>query len=695
MLETTRREFLGTVAAAASASPSAGSSARPRLWIDPKLAALPQRPWRKVHLDFHNSQHVPAIGEQFNADEFGDRLHEAAVNAIVVFAKDMHGYFYYPSRFGPVHPGLKFDLLGQQVSACRKRGIAVYAYYCTTWDNYLAERHPEWLVFKRDRTTYLPKFDATPGWTALCLSREPFVELMLEHTREFVSRYELDGAWFDMPVPIDGECFCDECLRQIRGSGLDPFDTAAQRNHKHTLHKRFLERLTAEVRQARPGCQVDYNGQGVYGLGERVRFMDNVDIEALPTAFWGYWYFPAITRYARTFGVTTYGMTGRFKAAWADFGGLKLPSQLETELAAIVAQGARCDIGDQMPPKGRLDPAVYHVIGSAYRKVAELEPYLDGAAPVTEAALLTSGLPLEGPGTEENYGLVKLLTEARLQFDIVEPQAEFERYGLVVLPESLAAGGALAKRLLAFAESGGAVLACGRSGRGWLDPAGLRYEGESPFQPAYLVPKVVLREGMPRYEYALYQGASQWTASPPARVLATLGEPAFQRGAQHYTSHAQTPFDHDTSYAVLAVSGRLGLIGFPLGKSYYSEGYWVYRAGFERVLNEVFPARVVSTNAPLSSEVTVTHQAARAGRPERYLVHIVNFSAVRRSPKHPDFYEDPIPLSDVRVRLNLPVKVGSARAVVSNVSLPARAAAGGVEVTVPRIPIHEIVVFEA
>jgi hypothetical protein len=98
----------------------------PRFWIDDQRASLPSRPWRKVHLDFHNSQYVGHFGEKFNPDEFGDRLLEANVNAIVVFAKDMHGYFYYPSKSGPVHPGLSSDLLGEQVVACRQRKIAVF-----------------------------------------------------------------------------------------------------------------------------------------------------------------------------------------------------------------------------------------------------------------------------------------------------------------------------------------------------------------------------------------------------------------------------------------------------------------------------------------------------------------------------------------------------------------------------------------
>src|SRR5918995_866246 len=332
------------------------SSARP-LWIDERQRALPLRPWRKIHLDFHNSEHIPRIGEAFDADEFGDRLVDAHVDAIVVFAKDMHGYFYYPSEYGPVHPGLSFDLLGAQVEACRRRNIKVYAYYCTTWDNYLAEHHPEWLVWKRDRTTYLPAFDEPPSWTALCLTNEPFVQLMLDHSREVLERYELDGIWYDMPLPIGGECFCRNCLTSLRDAGEDPFDASVQRRHKQALLVDFLRRTRELAHAVRPGCQVDHNNQTRLGLGERAPFLDNIDIEALPTAFWGYWYFPMTVRYARTFGRSVYGMSGRFHRSWADFGGLKHPTQLRTELAGIIANGAACDLGDQLPPPGRLDPA--------------------------------------------------------------------------------------------------------------------------------------------------------------------------------------------------------------------------------------------------------------------------------------------------------------------------------------------------
>ncbi len=77
------------------------------------------------------------------------------------------------------------------------------------------------------------------------------------------------------------------------------------------------------------------------------------------------------------------------------------------------------------------------------------------------------------------------------------------------------------------------------------------------------------------------------------------------------------------------------------------------------------------------------------------MVHIVNYSPVRKTPKHTDFYDDPVPLSNVTVRLNLPLKVSTAKALYAGEELQVRRhAGGGVEVLVPRVDIYEVVCFE-
>ena len=285
--------------------------------------------------------------------------------------------------------------------------------------------------------------------------------------------------------------------------------------------------------------------------------------------------------------------------------------------SAFVSQGARCDIGDQIHPDGRLDPAVYHVIGQAYQHIERIEPYLDQAVPVTEAALLGSG---DAPCNEVNYGWVKLLNESKVQFDIVERDVKWEeRYGLLVLPENLSVDQGLASRLQAFIDSGGAVIAAHTSGvlagtdKSWLEKYGLHYAGKSPFIPAYMVPRVNFTGDIPSYAYALYEGASQWRAESPAATLAALGEPLFQRSPEHYNSHLQTPFDHTTSYAALARSGRLALIAFPLGQGYYNQGFWIYRNAFQKVLSEILPVPLIQSDAILDYGHVLTANASRRG----------------------------------------------------------------------------------
>jgi hypothetical protein len=130
-----------------------------KVWIDPSIAAWRPVPWRKVHIEYHTSRHMPKLAEHFNADEFGDRLLAAHVNGATVFAKDMYGYSYFPCMQGRMHPNLSFDLLGAQVAALRKRKIWVLAYYMLTWNPELAERHPEWLVVHKPGDKSRPKLE--------------------------------------------------------------------------------------------------------------------------------------------------------------------------------------------------------------------------------------------------------------------------------------------------------------------------------------------------------------------------------------------------------------------------------------------------------------------------------------------------------------------------------------------------------
>jgi hypothetical protein len=262
---------------------------------------------------------------------------------------------------------------------------------------------------------------------------------------------------------------------------------------------------------------------------------------------------------------------------------------------------------------------------------------------------------------------------------------------------------ALGRQFQAYLDGGGAIIASynalriAGTDRIWAADLDLTYAGESPFKPVYLKLGSTLSAELPDYEFALYDGAAQWqpAAGHADVTLATLAEPLFQRSPAHYTSHGQTPVDRVTGYAAVVRQERLAATAFPLGTSYYRHGYWIYRAIFAQLLDAVLPVRLTSTNAPLSTEVTVTHQVEQGDRPERWMVHVVNFSPNRRGPEHPEYIEDPIPLHDVEVNLAVGAVIRRAYLAADGTELSLDRAAHGWSVTIPRVEFGAIAVLEA
>ena len=99
---------------------------------------------RQVHLDFHTSELMPAVGSAFDAKQFQKALKLGHVNSITIFAKCHHSWSYYPTKAGMKHPTLKTDLLGRQIAACHEIGVRCPIYVTVGWSANEAEKHPEW-----------------------------------------------------------------------------------------------------------------------------------------------------------------------------------------------------------------------------------------------------------------------------------------------------------------------------------------------------------------------------------------------------------------------------------------------------------------------------------------------------------------------------------------------------------------------
>jgi hypothetical protein len=121
----------------------------------------------------------------------------------------------------------------------------------------------------------------------------------------------------------------------------------------------FKQEMTQYVRERNTDCTIFYNAGHIGPRHRQVKHAySHFELESLPGGEWGYLHFPATIRYARTLGLECVGMTGKFHTSWGDFHSFKNLQALRYECLRMLTHGAKCMIGDQLHPDGRIDSFV-------------------------------------------------------------------------------------------------------------------------------------------------------------------------------------------------------------------------------------------------------------------------------------------------------------------------------------------------
>ena len=96
-------------------------------------------------------------------------------------------------------------------------------------------------------------------------------------------------------------------------------------------------------------------------------------------------------------------------------------------------------MGDQLHPDGLIDRDVYNLIGSVYQEVERREPWCVDAHAVTDIAVLSLEKAVSSSWADAipaaTFGVVRMLEELSMQFDIVDTQADFMPYKLIILAD--------------------------------------------------------------------------------------------------------------------------------------------------------------------------------------------------------------------------------------------------------------------
>jgi len=596
---------------------------------------------RQVHLDFHTSPFIPGVGEDFDAKEFAATLKRAHVNSITIFAKCHHGYTYYPSKVCTPHPTLApgRDLLGEQIEALHREGIRCPIYITVGWDALATQMHPDWRAMFKDGQ--FGDWKGQPGqWQFINWLHPDFQQHLEDITRETLTRYgkEVDGYFYDICFFLKGACWSPESRKFREKHHLLDDSLAGHERFMAKAQETFSKRYWDIIRAARPDATVFFNaGSDTFlepGLGGRARYgnMSHMEIESLPSGFWGYFHFPRLARSAGHWGKPWLGMTGRFQTMWGDFGGLKPQAALEFECFRPQAWGGGNSVGDQLPPRGKLDPAAYDLIGAVYEQVAAAEPFYAGSEPLVQVGITTSGTPgLDGDETaKSDEGAIQMCEEAHYECQLLDADNDLEGLELVILGDSTTLTPDFVEKLRAYHEGGGKLLisnkgGCDASGKWALDFLPVQVESECEFFPAYWRTSRVFSPELARTDRVFYQQGLVVTA-PGCEVLAERVLPYFNRDAVRFCSHLQTPPRPEGSGQPVIVAGeRFVYFADPVFREYRQSGNIAVRDAWRLAVRRLIGP------APFGEGLASTIQVYPRKRGNNLLLTLLHYIPVRKA----------------------------------------------------------------
>lgn len=651
-------------------------------------------PSRQVHLDFHTSEHIGNIGGEFDKEQFQNALKEGHVNSITVFGKCHHGYFYYPTTVGTIHPGLQEgrDLAGEMMEACHEIGVYAPLYLTLGWSALDAVEHPEWIARAKDGSYTGAHYDfsakpedARPenSWVHLC-SAGGYRQYLYEMTKEACERYEkLDGLFFDIVFVYDA-CYCDSCVAGMRKMGLNLENEEDAKKYYQIQKKETLDGIRDILFRYHPEASVFFNSGGAEIHMPQWHYAStHFEMEDLPTVWGGYDKMPMRARYFAGLGKDYLGMTGKFHRSWGEFGGYKTPEALRFECASMMANGARCSVGDQLHPYGKMDEETYKNIGYAYSYVEQIEEYCFDTQETARLGVMIS------TDTNVNEAMAKLLLDCHVDFDVVHDEKDLKRFDTIILPAGYRLNKIMGEAFDSYVKQGGKVLMLGGSGLkeeedSFAFDVPFVYEGQSAYDKDFFEAEA---EGIVKSPVLCYSSAHR--VKGEGEILSFVRQPFFSRTYEKYCSHYNTPYSEvRADYPAAIKNGSILYAAHELSNLYMEYGVVYHRRYFEWLLRKLYTADAVKVEMPVQGRV---HFVKREQQ-KQYVLHLTYGSPIRRGGV--EVMEDFPTLYHVPAEIRIQEEIKGVKMIPQNQEIPFRKKEQGYLFEVPEMTGHQMILIQ-
>jgi hypothetical protein len=664
-------------------------------------------PYRQIHLDFHTSPYIENIGSDFDKKQWQETLKLGHVNSITLFAACHHGWSYFDTKVGEMHPHLGFDLLRAQFDATKEIGVNAPIYITAGVNNWASYNHPEWReVDAQGRYIGWVQNSVDAGFHTMCFNT-PYIDLLCKQIEEVAKEFpDADGIFLD--IINQSECCCRWCLDGMDAAGMD-FTLEVDRKawKKHVLLE-YYKKTTASAKANDPEMKVFHNSGHIdVGGREILPYFSHLELESLPTGGWGYDHFPMSAAYVRGLGKDFLGMTGKFHTTWGEFGGYKHPNALRYECAAMIAFGSKCSVGDQLDPRGKLDTSTYKIIGEAFADVEQKEPWCEGVEFIADIAILAAASTHEEEVRDQfsDYGAGRVFLEEQILFDVIDCESNFSVYSALVLPDELVVDHELSLKLNSFTENGGKLILAGNSAlrsdkQGFFFETSAEYFGVHESDPDYLVANDEYQPEFTTSAMVMY-GSAQKIKVEEAKSLGRVYPSYFNKKGRKFCSHQHAPVNLEgESFDAGFMDESILYFGHPVFSMYRIYGQVALRQYISKAVRTFLGDNIcIKSNLPSQARVSFTKQKNE----NRYVLHLLFANKLFRGGRMNiggtvsggldgvEIIEELVPLHETEIDLKIPEEVSSVTLEPSGEQIKFEQTNGGISFVVDKFSCHQMV----
>ena len=649
------------------------------------------------------------IDALMDVDAYVKSIEDASANVVLLNVGGIVANYPTALPFHYRNPYLKGDLVGELLKRLHAKGIRVLGRFdMSKLNETLAAQKPEWLYVGTDgqQVNY-------NGQVHTCVNGGYQQQYTFDILKETIRKYDLDGIFFNMPGyttsdysgVYHGICQCTNCQKRFRAdTGLalpvkeDPNDPVYRRYNafRKTTAEELFTRVGTFIKKQNPKLIIStYTDAGV----DLTRSESSSWLT--PAYEWNYFSTDHVKRVLGSYKDRTPSNLLQYFLAIGYRHTATSPNISRIWVLENMLNGAPLDVYVIGTLVNQEDRRFLPIMQDIYRFHKANEKLFTNLQPVSKVALIR--------GSKEEYqGLIKLLSEEHILFDVLEPAAvgspraprHLQEYDALILGEVRDMDERLLATLDTYVRNGGKLLATGftstHDGLGTptnrirLASLGVApaYETFPQAKSTYLkvskTDKAAL--GPPEFKdfdlMMMYGDFLQCQTRGPAQgYLKLLPATRFGPPEKSYYTDAEV-----TAIPGLITNtfgkGKAVFIPWQIGAQYHFKGHYAHKTLFASVLQNLLGVEkeLVTDASPL---VEMTRLANRNGAFE--WLGLLNHSGQIGAS-----LLEPVPVHQTTIRFKPLQPVREIRLLRASTSLPFTQKEGWVECTVPRVADFEM-----